>query len=74
MIVTSSRQSVLTSDGLAILRELDIVHPAARTVIKSCQSVDALVGDGTTTLLLLGSLVLHCLGFSVSLTLYSVLV
>ena len=51
---------VLTSDGNAILREIDVAHPAAKTVIELSRSQDEEVGDGTTSVIVLaGELLAH---------------
>ena len=43
---------VLTNDGHAILREIEVSHPAAKSMIELSQ--DEEVGDGTTTVIILG--------------------
>lgn len=43
---------VLTNDGNAILREVDVAHPAAKTVIELSRAQDEEVGDGTTSVVL----------------------
>lgn len=40
-------------DGATILKLLDIVHPAARTLVDIARAQDAEVGDGTTSVTLL---------------------
>lgn len=50
----STNISLLTSDdGATILKLLDIVHPAARTLVDIARAQDAEVGDGTTSVTLL---------------------
>lgn len=44
----------ISNDGATIIKLLDIVHPAARTLVDIAKSQDAEVGDGTTTVTLLG--------------------
>ncbi|KAH9258996.1 T-complex protein 1, gamma subunit [Batrachochytrium salamandrivorans] len=44
---------VLTNDGNAILRELDVSHPAAKSMIDLSRAQDEEVGDGTTTVIVL---------------------
>lgn len=48
----SSADSV-SDDGATLLRLLDIVHPAARTLVDIARAQDAEVGDGTTSVVLL---------------------
>lgn len=40
-------------DGATILKLLDVVHPAARTLVDIARAQDAEVGDGTTSVTLL---------------------
>ncbi|KAI3738639.1 hypothetical protein L2E82_28686 [Cichorium intybus] len=42
---------VVTNDGNAIIRELDIAHPAAKSMIELSLTQDEEVGDGTTSML-----------------------
>lgn len=44
---------VLTNDGNAILREVDVSHPAAKSVIDLSRCQDEEVGDGTTSVVIL---------------------
>jgi T-complex protein 1 subunit gamma len=45
---------VLTNDGHAILREIEVAHPAAKSMIELSRTQDEEVGDGTTTVIILG--------------------
>lgn len=54
---------VLTNDGHAILREIEVSHPAAKSMIELSRTQDEEVGDGTTTVIILGELKsCHCIG------------
>uniref|UniRef100_A0A183C235 T-complex protein 1 subunit gamma n=1 Tax=Globodera pallida TaxID=36090 RepID=A0A183C235_GLOPA len=44
---------VLTNDGNAILREITVKHPAAKTMIEIARTQDEETGDGTTTVIIL---------------------
>lgn len=44
---------VLTNDGNCILRELDVSHPAAKSMIELSRTQDEEVGDGTTSVIVL---------------------
>ncbi|KAF8749303.1 T-complex protein 1 [Rhizoctonia solani] len=46
---------LLTNDGNAILREIDVAHPAAKNMIELSRTQDEEVGDGTTSVIILGS-------------------
>ena len=45
---------VLTNDGHAILREIEVAHPAAKSMIELSRAQDEEVGDGTTSVIILG--------------------
>ncbi len=49
MLVDSFGDVTVTNDGATILKEIDVAHPAAKMVIEVAKTVDAEVGDGTTT-------------------------
>ncbi|KAJ1984355.1 T-complex protein 1 subunit gamma [Dimargaris cristalligena] len=44
---------VLTNDGNAILREVEVAHPAAKSMIELSRTQDEEVGDGTTSVIIL---------------------
>jgi len=44
---------VMTNDGNAILREIDVSHPAAKSMLDLCRAQDEEVGDGTTSVIIL---------------------
>lgn len=44
---------ILTSDAATILRELDVVHPAAKLLVMASQQQDAEMGDGTNMVIIL---------------------
>lgn len=46
---------VITNDGNAILREIDVSHPAAKSMLELARSQDEEVGDGTTSVIILGA-------------------
>jgi len=50
---------VLTNDGNAILREIDVTHPAAKSMIELSRTQDEEVGDGTTSVIILAGEILH---------------
>lgn len=56
---TDSRR--LTNDGHAILREIDVAHPAAKSMIELSRTQDEEVGDGTTSVIILGTSSCTCL-------------
>ncbi|XP_061183002.1 T-complex protein 1 subunit eta-like [Saccostrea echinata] len=53
LIISEQGKSIISNDGATILKNLDIVHPAAKTLVDIARSQDAEVGDGTTSVVLL---------------------
>jgi thermosome len=53
MLVDSMGDVVITNDGVTILKEIDIEHPAAKMVVEVAKTQDEEVGDGTTTAVIL---------------------
>jgi thermosome len=49
MLVDTMGDVVITNDGVTILKEMDIEHPAAKMMVEIAKTQDAEVGDGTTT-------------------------
>lgn len=49
MLVDSMGDVVITNDGVTILKEVDVEHPAAKMVIEVAKTQDEQCGDGTTT-------------------------
>ncbi|MES1911812.1 MAG: hypothetical protein MHM6MM_004187 [Cercozoa sp. M6MM] len=58
MILDPMGGIVLTNDGNAILREIDVSHPAAKSMIELARTQDEEVGDGTTSVIVLAGEVL----------------
>lgn len=48
-------QATISNDGAKILQLLDVVHPAAKTLVDIARAQDAEIGDGTTTVTLLAA-------------------
>ena len=53
MIVDSLGDVIVTNDGVTILEEMKIEHPAAKMVVEVAKSQEDEVGDGTTTAVVL---------------------
>ncbi len=49
MLVNTIGDVVITNDGVTILKEMDVEHPAAKMIIEVAKTQDNEVGDGTTT-------------------------
>jgi T-complex protein 1 subunit gamma len=46
---------VMTNDGNSILREVEVSHPAAKSMIELSRAQDEEVGDGTTSVIILST-------------------
>uniref|UniRef100_UPI00398F8AD7 T-complex protein 1 subunit eta n=1 Tax=Pristiophorus japonicus TaxID=55135 RepID=UPI00398F8AD7 len=55
LIVDDRGKATVSNDGATILKLLDVVHPAAKTLVDIAKSQDAEVGDGTTSVTLLAA-------------------
>ncbi len=53
MLVDSMGDAVITNDGVTILKEIDIEHPAAKMIVEVAKTQDEECGDGTTTAVIL---------------------
>jgi thermosome len=53
MLVDSMGDAVITNDGVTILKEIDIEHPAAKMMVEVAKTQDEECGDGTTTAVIL---------------------
>ncbi len=55
MLIDSLGDITITNDGAAILDEIDVEHPAAKMMVEIAKTQDDMVGDGTTTAVVLAS-------------------
>ncbi len=55
MLIDSLGDITITNDGAAILDEVDVEHPAAKMMVEVAKTQDDMVGDGTTTAVVLAS-------------------
>mgnify|MGYP000872516297 CR=1 FL=1 len=53
MLIDSLGDITITNDGATILKEIDVEHPAAKMMIEIAKTQDDMVGDGTTTAVVL---------------------
>ncbi|MFT4309014.1 MAG: thermosome subunit alpha [Candidatus Woesearchaeota archaeon] len=58
MIVDSIGDIIVTNDGVTILREMNVEHPAAKMIVEIAKSQEHEVGDGTTTAVVLAGTLL----------------
>jgi chaperonin GroEL (HSP60 family) len=53
MLIDSLGDITITNDGATILDEIDVEHPAAKMMVEVAKTQDDMVGDGTTTAVVL---------------------
>ncbi|KAK3921961.1 T-complex protein 1 subunit eta [Frankliniella fusca] len=53
LVVDQGGKATISNDGATIMNLLEVVHPAAKTLVDIAKSQDAEVGDGTTSVVLL---------------------
>ena len=64
LIVDARGKATISNDGATIMKLLDVVHPAAKTLVDIAKSQDAEVGDGTTSVVILaGEFLKQCKSF-----------
>ena len=64
LIVDNRGKATISNDGATIMKLLDVVHPAAKTLVDIAKSQDAEVGDGTTSVVILaGEFLKQCKQF-----------
>ncbi|CAF0794697.1 unnamed protein product [Adineta ricciae] len=57
MIQTGNGEVTITNDGATILKQMSVIHPAAKMLVELSKAQDIEAGDGTTTVVVLaGSL------------------
>jgi len=59
MLVSPTNDIVVTNDGVTILEEMQIEHPAAKMMVDISKTQDTEVGDGTTTVVMIAGKLLE---------------
>ncbi|MFH1823261.1 MAG: thermosome subunit alpha [archaeon] len=59
MLVDSTGGIIITNDGVTILEEIEIEHPAAKMMVEIAKTQESEVGDGTTTAVILAGKLLE---------------
>src|SRR3990167_9096284 len=59
MLVDSTGNIVVTNDGVTILEEIQLEHPAAKMIAEIAKTQEREVGDGTTTVAMLAGKLLE---------------
>jgi thermosome len=55
MLVDSLGDITITNDGAVILNKMEVEHPAAKMMVEIAKTQDDMVGDGTTTVVVLAA-------------------
>lgn len=53
IVINHLQKMILTNDAATILRELEVVHPAAKLLVMACQQQEAEMGDATNLVMIL---------------------
>jgi thermosome len=59
MIVSPSDEIIITNDGVTILEEMQIEHPAAKMMVEIARTQEDEIGDGTTTAVMIAGKLLE---------------
>lgn len=59
MLVSPTNEIVVTNDGVTILEEMQIEHPAAKMMVEIAKTQESEVGDGTTTAVMIAGKLLE---------------
>ena len=59
MLVSPTNDIIITNDGVTILEEMQIEHPAARMMVEIAKTQETEVGDGTTTAVMIAGKLLE---------------
>lgn len=59
MLVSPTNDIIVTNDGVTILKEMQIEHPAAKMMVNIAKTQDSEVGDGTTSVVMIAGKLLE---------------
>nr|ACY66425.1 chaperonin containing TCP1 subunit 4 (delta)-like protein [Scylla paramamosain] len=59
MIQDGKGEVTITNDGATILKQMKVLHPAAKMLVELSQAQDAEAGDGTTSVVILAGAMLE---------------
>ena len=59
MLVSPTNEIIVTNDGVTILDEMQIEHPAAKMMVEIAKTQESEVGDGTTTAVMIAGKLLE---------------
>lgn len=59
MIQSSNGEVTITNDGATILKQINVIHPAAKMLVELSRAQDIEAGDGTTTVVIIAGALLE---------------
>jgi len=59
LVITEDGVTTITNDGATMLKEIAVFHPAARILVEMSKATDVMVGDGTTSAVVLAGALLE---------------
>ncbi|XP_012538985.1 T-complex protein 1 subunit delta [Monomorium pharaonis] len=59
MIQAGNGEVTITNDGATILKEMNVIHPAAKMLVELSKAQDVEAGDGTTSVVVIGGSLLE---------------
>lgn len=59
MIQDSKGEVLITNDGATILKQMEVVHPAAKMLVEISKAQDIEAGDGTTSVVVIAGALLN---------------
>jgi thermosome len=59
LLVTEYGVTIITNDGATMLKEMAVMHPAAKILVEVSKAIDVMVGDGTTSAVVLAGALLE---------------
>lgn len=62
MIQTGNGEVTITNDGATILKQIDVLHPAAKMLVELSHAQDIEAGDGTTSVVVVAGALLEAAG------------
>ena len=62
LVVTSDGSTLISNDGATVLRQMNVLHPAAKMLVELSAAQDVAAGDGTTTVTVLAGALLEACG------------
>jgi len=60
MIQSSNGDVTITNDGATILKQMQVIHPAAKMLVELSKAQDIEAGDGTTSVVVIAGSLLDC--------------